>query len=207
MQPRAKVYVVDDDAAVRQSMQYLVESVELQVEAYASADEFLAKFDPKASSCLVVDVRMPGMNGLELQERLAAQGATVPTIVMTGFGDVPTAVRAMKRGAFDFIEKPFHDQHMIDLIHACLAADAQWRRENTERDEIAACFVTLTNREREVLNLIVAGFSNKQAAAELGIVPKTVEAHRAKVMEKMHARSLAELVQMTTKRPAEETDA
>ena len=177
-------------------MAWLVESVGLQVETFASGDEFLRHFDPSLPCCLVIDVRMPGMSGLELQNTLKERGAGVPIIVMTAYGDVSTAVRAMKRGAFDFIEKPFQDQQMIDLIHACLAADASRRRAAAKWDAIERCIGSLTRRERQVLDLVVAGRSNKEVAIELGIVPKTVEAHRANVMKKMGAGSLAELVTM-----------
>ncbi len=188
------VYVVDDDNSLRQSMEWLVESLGLQIASFASAQEFLDQFDPKVPGCLVVDVRMPGMSGLDLQQWLSERHIRIPVIVMTAFGDAQTAVRAMKGGAFDFIEKPFNNQHMIDLLQAGLAADAAARRDDAIRAEVARRVATLTARERQVMDLVVAGRSNKDVGSELGISLKTVEAHRAKVMTKMRARSFAELV-------------
>ena len=195
MPPEPTVFVVDDDEAVRDSMKWLVESVGLRVEIFESAQAFLAGYDPGRPGCLVLDVRMPGMSGLELQERLAEEDIGIPVIVMTGFGDVPTAVRAMKTGAVDFIEKPFNDQAMLDLIHDSLERDAEMRRERSVKAAARAQLEKLTQREREVMRLVVSGMSNKEIARELDIAPKTVEAHRAKVMEKMGVGSLAELVQ------------
>ena len=175
MPPEPTVFVVDDDEAVRDSMKWLVESVGLLVEIFESAQAFLAGYDPGRPGCLVLDVRMPGMSGLELQERLAEEDIGIPVIVMTGFGDVPTAVRAMKTGAVDFIEKPFNDQAMLDLIHDSLERDAEMRRERSVKAAARAQLEKLTQREREVMRLVVSGMSNKEIARELDIAPKTVE--------------------------------
>lgn len=198
MQPEPTVYVVDDDPAVRQSFKWLVGSIGLRVQTFDSAQSFMREYDPAEAGCLVVDVRMPGMSGIELQEKLASEGITIPIIVVTAYGDVPTAVRAMKRGAVDFIEKPYNDQAMLDRIQLCIERDARMRQtKQTERD-VAWRVERLTPREREVFELIVSGRSNKEVARVLEISPKTVEAHRAKVMDKMAVGSLAELVQMST---------
>ena len=193
---KATVFVVDDDEAVRNSLRWLIESVGVKVETYESAQAFLRAYRPKRAGCLVVDVRMPGMSGLELQDWLVMQGINLPVIVITGHGDVPMAVRAMKTGAVDFIEKPFNDQLLLDRIQSAVEQDIQRRHDNAERTEIEARLAQLTPREREVMNMVVAGDSNKMIATTLGVSKKTVEAHRAKVMEKMEAESLAELVRM-----------
>ena len=190
------VFVVDDDAAVRQSFEWLVGSVGLKTETYASARAFLDGYDPARPGCLVLDVRMPGMSGLELQERLAAEGITLPVIVVSGYGDVPTAVRVMKQGAVDFIEKPFSDQAMLDRIQASIERDLQARKDAAERASARSNRDTLTRREAEVMDLVILGRSNKEIARDLTISPKTVEVHRANVMKKMHADSLADLVRL-----------
>ncbi len=198
MQPEPTVYVVDDDPAVRQSFKWLVGSIGLRVQTFDSAQSFMRDYDPAEAGCLVVDVRMPGMSGIELQEKLANEGITIPIIVVTAYGDVPTAVRAMKRGAVDFIEKPYNDQAMLDRIQLCIERDARMRQNKQTEREVAWRVERLTPREREVFELIVSGRSNKEVARVLEISPKTVEAHRAKVMDKMAVGSLAELVQMST---------
>lgn len=198
MQPEPTVYVVDDDPAVRQSFKWLVGSIGLRVQTFDSAQSFMRDYDPAEAGCLVVDVRMPGMSGIELQEKLASEGITIPIIVVTAYGDVPTAVRAMKRGAVDFIEKPYNDQAMLDRIQLCIERDARMRQNKQTEREVAWRVERLTPREREVFELIVSGRSNKEVARVLEISPKTVEAHRAKVMDKMAVGSLAELVQMST---------
>lgn len=198
MQPEPTVFVVDDDPAVRQSFKWLVGSIGLNVQTFSCAQDFIREYDPADSGCLVVDVRMPGMSGIELQEKLTSEGVVIPIIVVTAYGDVPTAVRAMKRGAVDFIEKPYNDQAMLDRIQLCIERDAKIRRERQAEREVAWRVERLTPREREVFDLIVAGSSNKQVARVLEISPKTVEAHRAKVMDKMAVGSLAELVQLST---------
>ncbi|BAO45126.1 response regulator transcription factor [Thiolapillus brandeum] len=195
--PRPTVFVVDDDEAMRSSLQWLIESVDLPVECYASAEAFLDAYYPGRSGCLLLDVRMPGMGGLELQEYLRRHEITIPVIIITGHGDVPMSVRAMKEGAIDFIEKPFNDELLLDAIRNALAVDERQRQEQTLRAELAACLATLTPREHEVMEMVTAGRSNKEIASALGVSSKTVEAHRAKVMDKMKASSLAELVRMS----------
>jgi two-component system response regulator FixJ len=191
------VYVVDDEASIRDSLVMLLRSVGLAVQPFASATAFLAAYSPDFDGCLVADVRMPGMSGLELQEALAARGARLPVIIITGHGDIAMAVRAMKAGAADFIEKPFNEQVFLDAVHRALA-----RRNQTEapgssgRAETEARVAALTPREKEVMLLVAEGRPNKVVATRLGLSTRTVEVHRAKVMEKMQARSLAELVRM-----------
>ncbi len=196
MSEEQTVFVVDDDAAVRDSLSWLIKSVGLKVEAYASAQEFLEKYDPVRSGCLVLDVRMPGMSGLELQERLAADRIALPVIIITGHGDVPMAVRAVKAGAFDFIEKPFNDQVLLDRIQQALKKDVEVRKSAAKRAEVEKRLALLTPREREVLDMVVSGNPNKVIAAQLGISCRTVEIHRGRVMEKMQASSLSDLVRI-----------
>jgi FixJ family two-component response regulator len=191
------VFVVDDDAAVRKSLCYLLESVSLSVETFGAGQEFLDAFDMDRPGCLVVDVRLPGMSGLELQEKLVARGSTLPTIVITGHGDVPMAVRAMKGGAIDFLEKPFSDQLLLDRVQQAIRLDGQVRQQHRRHGEVAARFNQLTPREREVLERVVQGKSNKMMAAELDISTKTIEAVRARLMRKMLADSVADLVKMS----------
>ena len=188
------VFIVDDDEAVRRSIEWLVGSVGLKAETFASATAFLEAFDPDRPGCLIVDMRMAEVSGLELQEQLVERGSTLPVIVMTAFGDVRTAVRAMKHGAIDFIEKPFNEQQVLELIQNSIAEDAARRQREGEDRQVGEALRRLTPREREVLGFVVEGYSNKEIAREMGIVPKTVEVHRARVMEKMEARSLADLV-------------
>jgi FixJ family two-component response regulator len=178
-------------------MQLLLRSVEMHVEAFASADEFLDQYDGSRSGCLVLDIRMPGMGGLELQERLLALGSSMPIIFITGHADVPMAVEALRKGAFDFIQKPFRDQELLDRISEALSVDRRQRSEQENRCEIEARLSKLTNREREVMGLVVTGKPNKIIAYELGASQRTVEIHRSRVMDKMQARSLAELVRMS----------
>jgi two-component system, LuxR family, response regulator FixJ len=190
------VFIVDDDEAVRNSLRLLVKSVGLTATALASAQEFLASYDPLQPGCLVLDVRMPGMSGLELQQRLNLLGAVIPVIFITGHGDIPMAVEGMQQGAFDFLQKPFRDQDLIDRIQRALEKDRANRVELGERSRIREQHQTLTPREREVLALVTSGKANKVMAADLGLSQRTIEIHRARVMEKMGASSLAHLVRM-----------
>jgi two-component system, LuxR family, response regulator FixJ len=188
------VYLVDDDEAIRDSLGLLLRSVGLDCEVYASALEFLGAYDPSRHCCLVADIRMPGLSGLELQQRLNEQRADVPVIFITGHGDVPMAVNAMKSGASDFIQKPFRDQDLIDRIHKALAKDRERRASRAEEDAIRERLATLTPRETEVMRRVVRGQANKVIALDLGVSQRTVELHRARVMRKLKMRSLAELV-------------
>ena len=192
----ATVFVVDDDEAVRGSLKLLLKTLSLPVQAYASAQEFLASFDPRRSGCLVLDIRMPGMSGLELQEELNTRGAMLPIIFITGHGDVPMAVEAMRRGAMDFLQKPFRDQDLLDRINKALEKDRAGRELLGNRERIQARIAELTPREREVMTLVTQGKANKVIAGDLQLSQRTVEIHRAHVMEKMGANSLAHLVRM-----------
>ena len=188
------IYVVDDDEAMRDSMSWLLEGEGYRVSCFDSAASFLKARHDHMHGCLVLDVRMPEMSGLELHERLDTQGSRLPVIFVTGHGDVPMAVAALQRGACDFIEKPFHNEDLLSRIERALALDAE-RSARRERDDVIAHRVEqLTQREREVMELVVAGRLNKQIADDLQISMKTVEAHRARMMEKMGVRTLAELV-------------
>ena len=190
------VFVVDDDEGVRDSLRFLLRSVGLTTRTLGSAAEFLASYEFSQPGCLLLDVRMPAMSGLELQQQLNLRGATIPLIFITGHGDIPMAVEAMQHGAFDFLQKPFRDQDLIDRLQKALAKDAQNRTELKQRDQIRSRFESLTPREHEVLVLMVRGLPNKIMAAELGVSQRTVEIHRARVMEKTEAGSLAHLVRM-----------
>jgi two-component system, LuxR family, response regulator FixJ len=190
------VFIVDDDEAVRNSLQLLVKSIGLNGTSMGSAREFLGGYDPRQPGCLILDVRMPGMSGLELQQQLNLRGAVIPVIFITGHGDIPMAVEAMQHGAFDFLQKPFRDQDLIDRVQRALEADRKNRIELGERTRIRERRNSLTPREREVLTLVSSGKANKITAAELGLSQRTVEIHRARVMEKMGASSLAQLVRM-----------
>lgn len=190
------VFVVDDDDAVRSSLRLLLRSVGLSATALPSAQEFLDSYDPQQPGCLVLDVRMPGMSGLELQQQLNLRGAIIPVIFITGHGDVPMAVEAMQHGAFDFLQKPFRDQDLIDRVQRALEKDRVAREQLRRVDVIRKRIESLTARERQVLELVTAGKPNKIMAAELGVSQRTVEIHRARVMEKMEASSLAQLVRM-----------
>ena len=192
----ATVFVVDDDEAVRTSLRLLLKSVGLPVETYAAAQEFLDQFDPDRAGCLVLDIRMPGISGLELQQHLNDQHSIMPIVFITGHGDVPMAVEAMQAGAVDFIQKPFRDQDLIDHINRALEKDREMRNALRERDEIRRRMSQLTPREREVLELVTQGKANKVIAGDLNVSQRTVEIHRARVMEKMGANSLAHLVRM-----------
>lgn len=195
----ATVFIVDDDAAVRLFLLGLIASVDLPVEAYASAQEFLDAYEPGRPGCLLLDVRMPGMSGLELQTKLAERAIRLPVIILTGHGDVQVAVRAMKVGAFDFIEKPFSNELLLDRIQKAVTESVHADNNRAEQDEIIGRIRRLTPRERQVLDLVVAGETNKGVASRLDISEKTVETHRARVMEKMCAKSLAGLVKMVAR--------
>lgn len=192
------VYIVDDEASIRDSLAMLLRSVGLASQAFADARAFLSAYQPRPEACLVADVRMPGMSGIELLEALRARGARLPIVIITGHGDVAMAVRAMKAGAADFIEKPFHDQTLLDAVHRALAraADAGDVDATADLDTLQARLATLSPREREVMALVVEGRPNKTVATRLNLSTRTVEVHRAKAMEKMQAESLADLVRM-----------
>ncbi len=190
------VFVVDDDESVRGSLRFLLRSAGLESRAFGSAPEFLAAYDPAQPGCLVLDVRMPGMSGLELQQELILRGAVIPVIFITGHGDIPMAVEAMQHGAHDFLQKPFRDEDLIERVRRALAKDAKARASLEEHNAIRARLDSLTPREREVLALMARGKPNKIMAHELGVSQRTVEIHRARVMEKSGASSLAELVRM-----------
>lgn len=188
------VYVVDDDPAMRDSLRWLLESVDFQVHIFESATAFLDEYKGNRPACLVLDVRMPGMSGLDLQDELVRRGVNIPMIMISAHGDVPVAVRALKTGAIDFIEKPFSDQLLLDRVRQALEKDQQASQTDEVKEAIRARTATLTPREREVMELVVAGNPNKAVASQLGLSQKTVEIHRARVMSKMSAGSLAELV-------------
>lgn len=193
--PDQIVHVVDDDEALRDSLVWMLEANGYSVAAHASAESFLAECRPDMTGCIVLDVRMPGMSGLELFEELGRRRCGLPVVFITGHGDVPMAVSALKKGAVDFIEKPFGERDMLRLIEQCLALERDNREKRLQEADTARRLEHLTQREREVLELIIVGKLNKQIADVLGISIKTVEVHRARVMEKMGANSLAELVQ------------
>ena len=192
----ATIFVVDDDPAIRFAMQALLESVDLEHEILSSGDEFLEHVSAERAGCLVLDIRMPGLGGLELQEEMKKRGYALPIIFVTGHGDVPMAVDAMQKGAVDFVQKPFRDQDLLDRIHKALDTDRERREQREQHDVVAERIGRLTNREKEVFDLVVTGKPNKVIAYELGVSQRTVEIHRARVMEKMQARSLADLVKM-----------
>ena len=190
------IYIVDDDDGMRRALTVLMTTVGYQPAAFARPAEFLAKYDPNQAGCLVLDVRMPEMSGLEVQQQLNRNGALVPVILITGHGDIPMAVQAMKDGAFDFLQKPFRDQDLLDRINAALKQDAQNRESVDRLADLRQRAESLTPREREVMGHVVDGKANKVIAIDLGLSERTVEIHRANVMEKMAARSVAHLVKM-----------
>jgi FixJ family two-component response regulator len=193
------VFVIDDDRMIREGLQSLIRSVGLRVETFASAQEFLGAKRPDAPACLVLDVRMPELSGLDLQLKLRDGGIPIPIIFITGHGDIPMSVRAMKEGAYEFLTKPVRGQDLLDAVQKAIASDRALRKGRQEVDEIRGRFESLTPRENEVLDLIVAGLLNKQIADQLGMSELTVKTHRAHVMEKTHADSLAHLVRMAEK--------
>jgi FixJ family two-component response regulator len=202
-QQPATVFVVDDDEGVRNSLRFLLKSVGLTTRPLSSAREFLETYRHSQPGCLVLDVRMPEMSGLELQQQLNIRGETIPVIFITGHGDIPMAVEAMQHGAFDFLQKPFRDQDLIDRIQRALERDARSRSALAQHAKIRERMESLTPREREVLVLMTRGKPNKVMAAELGVSQRTVEIHRARVMEKSGAASLAQLVRMAMDLEAE----
>ena len=192
----ATVFIVDDDAQVRESLKDLIRSVGLRVELFASAQEFLRARHPDVPTCLVLDVRMPGLSGLDLQKQASEAGLEIPIIFITGHGDIPMTVRAMKAGAIEFLSKPFRDQDLLDAIQQALERSRKAREQQAVTKELRRRFASLTSRQREVMERVVAGLINKETGAELGISEKTVKIQRHQVMEKMGARSLPELVRM-----------
>ena len=190
------VYIVDDDQAIRHAMGLLLNSVGLHHEVFTSADEFLEKHSGNNNGCLVLDIRMPGLSGLELQQKLIEMDSSLPIIFISGHGDIPMAVEAMQKGAFDFIQKPFRDQELLDRISEALNTARMREAVREQKLDVQERINTLTKREHEVLDLVVTGKPNKIIAHELGVSQRTIEIHRARVMEKMRARSLAELVRL-----------
>jgi len=190
------VFVVDDDPAMRHSTQCLIRSIGLRAETFTSAQQFLKYKRPNEPSCLVLDMRMPGLSGLDLQKELAEAGVEIPIIFVTGHGDIPMSVQAMKAGAIEFLTKPYRDQDLIDALHDALKRDEAARTEQTKLRDLKRRFDSLTPREREVMGLVVSGLLNKQIAGELGSTEQTVKFHRGHIMRKMQAVSLADLVRM-----------
>jgi FixJ family two-component response regulator len=195
-EPQPIVFVIDDDAALREALSSLFRSVGLHVKAFASAHDFLQIKLPEGPSCLVLDVRLPGLSGLDFQSELAKSNIDIPIIFMTGHGDIPMTVRAMKAGAVEFLPKPFRDQDMLDAVQAGLERDRARRKSAGEVARLQARFSTLTSREQEIMALVTAGLMNKQIAGMLGVSEITVKVHRGSVVRKMGAKSLAELVRM-----------
>ncbi|HWC17930.1 MAG TPA: response regulator transcription factor [Terriglobales bacterium] len=193
------VIVIDDDPSVRSSLKFLLSTVGLQTETFDSANSFLHKKLPDVPSCLVLDVRLPGLSGLDFQRELAARNICIPIIFLTGHGDIPMTVRAMKAGAVEFLTKPFRDQDLLDAVRIALDRDCARREQETELADLQRRFATLTSREQEVVSKVVAGMLNKQIAAELGTAESTVKVQRSRAMEKMQAESLAHLIRMMQK--------
>ena len=193
------VFVIDDDPSVRSSLKFLISTVGLQVESFDSAETFLKRKPPQTTSCLVLDVRLRGLSGLDFQRELAAKSIRIPIVFITGHGDIPMSVRAMKAGAVEFLTKPFRDQDLLDAIRVALERDRARREQEKEATELQQRFGSLTPREQEVISMVVSGMLNKQIAGELGTAENTVKVHRSRAMEKMRAQSLADLVRMIEK--------
>jgi FixJ family two-component response regulator len=193
------VFIVDDDLSVRRSTERLVRAAGLNVQAFTSAREFLKNPRPEAPACLILDVRMPGLDGMELQRELTRAGIKIPIIFITGHGDIPMSVRAMKAGAVEFLTKPFRSRSLLDAVHSAIARDRSAHQERSESEELRERYEQLTPREREVMPLVAAGLLNKQVAGELTTTERTIKFHRAHIMQKMQAESLADLVRMTEK--------
>jgi len=201
------VFAVDDDPSVRSSLKFLLSTVGLQAETFDSTDSFLRKKLPDVPSCLVLDVRLPGLSGLEFQRELAARNIPIPIVFLTGHGDIPMSVRAMKAGAVEFLTKPFRDQDLLDAVRAALDRDRARREQEKKVADVRRRFDSLTSREQEVVSMVVAGMLNKQIAAELGTAESTVKVQRSRAMEKMQAESLTDLIKMIQKlqSPSEKT--
>jgi RNA polymerase sigma factor (sigma-70 family) len=193
------VFVIDDDPSVRSSLKFLLSTVGLQAETFESADSFLRRKLSDMPSCLVLDVRLPGLSGLDFQRELAARNICIPIVFLTGHGDIPMSVRAMKAGAVEFLTKPFRDQDLLDAVRVALDRDRARRKQDKEVADLRQRFDSLTSREQEVVSMVVAGMLNKQIAAELGTAESTVKVQRSRAMEKMQATSLAELIKMIEK--------
>jgi two-component system response regulator FixJ len=194
---KGKVFIVDDDDAVRDSLRLLFKTVDIEATGFESGDKFLHEFDDDWQGCIILDIRMPGTSGLEVQKLLHERGCTLPIIFITGHGDVPMAVEAMQLGAFDFVQKPFRDQELMDRVTQALSSNEEHKEEALQKRQVAECYASLTPRETEVMQCVVKGQANKVIAMDLDVSQRTVEIHRARVMEKMRARSLAALVRMS----------
>ena len=199
MTPAATVFVIDDDASVRSSLKRLISTIGLRVESFGAPDEFIRTELPDSPSCLILDVRLPGLSGLDFQRELAARSIRIPIIFITGYGDIPMGVRAMKDGAVEFLTKPFRDQDLLDAIQVAIERDRARREQAQQVKDIQKRFDGLSSREREVTFLVVEGLLNKQIADRLGTAENTIKVHRSRAMAKMHANSLADLVKMLQK--------